>query len=691
MTDIERKIRDKTGRIKKNVTMNDLVSTGVLADELSKMARIFGVDIPIHVVTDKSICPTACTDGSWIMINPLSSFAVGLQLPQQIMICFGMLLHELGHCFYTSFTTKKRLIEKLKKGEIPFGNFEYSKKDLRNLESIKRFISTGANPVIKLYTELLNITEDSHIEPRMINSKPTIGNKYLGFLRQIHSAEAPSVEDYDDAPPYIAFVNTYLHYAKFGILQFDNVKHRIVKLIQSVSELTEHAIYNMRYMTRAEHTWHIFVRLWKDVFEEIANDEKALEEFARIIRKSCSPHSNSAKDSEHRKDETGECPPVGPSAYFRGQIVFGTDDDEDEIHISESSIEKIGTKDEETERMKLSDGSAKSVDGDGTTEFDNNYFGRQDFEAAIEDINRILNEAAKKLAVQECEREFCTELANDINDVDFTDIHKNVRKYIHRMPCVNRAMIDTYNAIIANSDVRNAISTLTRYFELLFKTPNYRTPCVFGSRLDKNQLCNEDITGKIFYNKSRKAPTLCLALRIDESGSMRGNNRAYHARIVAIIIQAVCEKIGIPVLIYGDISDTFTGKVDLFSYCDFDSIDKNDKYRLVDISARQGSNRDGAALLYLMSRLAARPEKHKILLSISDGQPNSLHYSGQAAVDDIKGIIQHSRQKGIITFGAAIGSDKEKIRECYGQGFLDVSDIRSLPTTLYSIIRTKIK
>ena len=77
--------------------------------------------------------------------------------------------------------------------------------------------------------------------------------------------------------------------------------------------------------------------------------------------------------------------------------------------------------------------------------------------------------------------------------------------------------------------------------------------------------------------------------------------------------------------------------MDLYSYAEFDSFDKNDKYRLMDISAR-GSNRDGAALRYVAEQLSKREEEVRILILVSDGQPADSGYSGTAAEEDLRAM-----------------------------------------------------
>ena len=86
----------------------------------------------------------------------------------------------------------------------------------------------------------------------------------------------------------------------------------------------------------------------------------------------------------------------------------------------------------------------------------------------------------------------------------------------------------------------------------------------------------------------------------------------------------------------------------------------------MDISAR-GSNRDGAALRYVAERLSRRrggiaaPD-----LLVSRPQPAAPGYYGTAAEEDLRGIQQEYRRKGVLFLAAAIGDDKENIQRIYG-------------------------
>ena len=140
-------------------------------------------------------------------------------------------------------------------------------------------------------------------------------------------------------------------------------------------------------------------------------------------------------------------------------------------------------------------------------------------------------------------------------------------------------------------------------------------------------------------------------------------------------------------MIYGHSTDE---GVALYSYAEFDAIDRDDKYRLMDISARS-NNRDGAALRYVAEQLSQRPEDIKLMILVSDGQPADSGYMGTAAEEDLRGIKQEYQRKKVLFVAAAIGSDKENIERIYGDSFLDITDLNKLPVKLAGIIKRFIR
>ena len=144
-------------------------------------------------------------------------------------------------------------------------------------------------------------------------------------------------------------------------------------------------------------------------------------------------------------------------------------------------------------------------------------------------------------------------------------------------------------------------------------------------------------------------------------------------------------------MIYGHSTDDKSSYiVNLYSYAEFESIDQDDQYRMMDIRARD-CNRDGAALRFVAEQLSKRPEEIKILMIVSDGQPAASGYDGTAAEEDLRGIRQEYQRKNIIFVAAAIGDDKQNIERIYGDSFMDITDLNQLPAKLTGVVRRHIR
>ncbi len=183
-------------------------------------------------------------------------------------------------------------------------------------------------------------------------------------------------------------------------------------------------------------------------------------------------------------------------------------------------------------------------------------------------------------------------------------------------------------------------------------------------------------------------PSLAVALRIDESASMSAFGRLESAKQAAVALYEFCTGCGIPIMVYGDTADrSKLEQMSVYAYVDFESKDVDEKYALMNIQARS-NNRDGMALRIISDRLLNAPQKTKLIISISDGQPKAMpNYSGEKSANDMKNTLQEFRRKGIQFLAAAIGQDKEAIRELYGaENTLDITDLKQLPARLVQII-----
>ena len=331
----------------------------------------------------------------------------------------------------------------------------------------------------------------------------------------------------------------------------------------------------------------------------------------------------------------------------------------------------------ETDRVSEPMGGGVEVNGDYTPEVS----------GTVEtEMERLLDAMAEKSVCQELEQDRLSELNREAQSISFGDIHKGVPIRVNRITEVPPEMVTQYNAIAGpllaiSKQLQKSLLRQLRDRQRGGK----QTGLLMGRRLDAHALCRGD--GKVFTKNAlpSQPPGMAVGLLLDESGSMSSCDRATYARASAIILYDFCQALRVPAMVYGH--STGGSGVELYSYSEFDAIDREDKYRLVDISARE-SNRDGAALRFVAERLSHRPEELKLLILVSDGQPADTGYYGTAAEEDLRGIQQEYRRKGILFVAAAIGDDKENMERIYGDSFLDITDLNQLPVKLTQVVKS---
>ena len=329
-----------------------------------------------------------------------------------------------------------------------------------------------------------------------------------------------------------------------------------------------------------------------------------------------------------------------------------------------------------------------SVPEGGTTEHDDTYRGTG-YANAASDIARILEAVAEDAVHTSLEKERKRELNELAQSISYGNIHNGVNMTVHRICEVEPELCDEYDEVAGDllHISRQLQKSVTQKLEDS-RRGGKQTSLLMGRRLDAHAIARLD--GHVFCKNAlpNEAPALSVGLLLDESGSMCSCDRATYARATAIILYDFCRALDIPIMVYGH--STSSGRVDLYSYAEFDAIDRDDRYRLMDISSR-GSNREGAALRYVAEQLAKRTEDVKILMLVSDGQPADSGYYGTAAEEDLRGVKQEYQRKGILFVAAAIGADKDNIERIYGDSFLDITDLNKLPVKLAGIIKRYIR
>lgn len=665
----------------------------------------------------------AYTDNLHITINAgnpaITEFPTRGERYQMVL---GLFAHELGHCLYTDFLTQQTYRNNLSacrwypekpklarvqdvKNEGEF--WEYAQENPQNLALLGRVAH-----------EISNVLEDAAMENRVLEQFPGTLGQALDFVRAWQWREMPTVtllkeREAQGTPMFYCLLQLFLSYGKFGELKYGeeplNEEH-----IQTVFELLPLLDDDLR-ATSGKARWNtvncILIRCWEHVWDYLENLKRRFEEertpdgpgsvFSQLDEELSTLVGSSTLgegDTAPVSSETTEASLPQPEKREKTHaLADGNPSGEDENSgeklstagvSSESAAgnrsEKQEISPDETGRMPLMETDQVSEPLGGGIKVNRDYL--PELSNTVEaEMERLLDTMAEKTVCQELEQDRLRELNQEAQSISYGDIHKGVAIRVNRMTEVPPEMVTQYNAIAGpllaiSKQLQKSLLRQLRDQQRGGK----QTGLLMGRRLDAHALFRSD--GKVFTKNAlpSQPPEMAVGLLLDESGSMCSQDRATYARASAIILYDFCQALRVPVMVYGH--STGASGVELYSYSEFDTIDQEDKYRLVDISARE-SNRDGAALRFVAERLSHRPEELKLLILVSDGQPADTGYYGTAAEEDLRGIQQEYRRKGILFVAAAIGDDKENMERIYGDSFLDITDLHQLPVKLTQVVK----
>lgn len=280
------------------------------------------------------------------------------------------------------------------------------------------------------------------------------------------------------------------------------------------------------------------------------------------------------------------------------------------------------------------------------------------------------------------------ELNREIRESLKETIHAKEGTILHR-PTINEIAIK--NGQELTQQVLPEVESLSRVInDLLTKevSNDFSSGKYYGARFNPSHVAYGDLRNFDKKNPPSENPSLALAVRVDESGSMLRDDRIQNAKLAAVALSLFAEKTNIPLMLYGDSADlSQREKTSIYSYKEFDDNYDFIAAKLSTMKPRQ-NNRDGVPLRLLAEKLSHQAADTKVLLSISDGQPKALpDYTGEKARQDIQNVLADYERKGILFIACAIGEDKEQLRALYGENnFVDISDISTLPQQLLQLI-----
>ena len=324
-----------------------------------------------------------------------------------------------------------------------------------------------------------------------------------------------------------------------------------------------------------------------------------------------------------------------------------------------------------------------------------NAMQQQGKEAIYQAMESILNQIAKDQAEEELELDAASTLSGAVVAVNAAGPHKGIPVNTHRILDVGPADMVNYERIM--KDLKPISNRLQKQMlEALrdLREGNVQKHRQFGRTIVPTDAYRPD--QRFFANKKlpQDLPDMAVSILADNSGST-GGERIQAAMLSSVLLHDFCTGLNIPIAVAGH-NAVMGGAVNYYIFADYEQISNKDKYRAAKLAATMtkmkanNSNRDGCALNIAAKLLEKRPEQVKLLIVISDGRPNHTNYGGEMATRDIQEIVKQCKQKGIEVIACAIGDDKDNIRTIYGDGFIDISDLKTLPKTLVSIVKKRI-
>lgn len=741
--------RKRIQEVKETLSDEQVFLSKEYHDTLWKYAKVIGgkKNVTLNIWYEEAEnSEIASTNGENIFLNAANRITMGFPDRKQRAVSHeGFVAHECGHIRFSDFERRGVYVGGFERGLIfPEAPKNLEPADQRAWDEMKKYFVNVDKPAL-LYIQdwaryFSNLLEDVYIET-------CICEKYPGSVRfairqnaaaQIASIPTEEARKEKGASELIIVADLIFRYARAGRTDAENgYSSSYLRCLDRCREVIDIGVTSPDPDERLLATNQLLLRIWKYLKPELRKFQKEAKNLSEKEMK---------KKLEGKRTEG--CRPVqismgGSETSGRTTIKGWNGDPEGGKKETESDADRKNEKEEKNESeegkqkpqenksgqnrqngqnrksrqsgQKEGQGESENTkpimlrqqlfgleSGNGQKAGDSDAFGvgmaggnggGGDVSEISKKLPEILNRAAEKAVTQEEEQKLVQDLKKQAKEMHLNDIHKDVILQVHRAEQIPDGREEEYRLL--EPEIRKASRTLEKTVaELLNSREGGRLSGLYmGKRLDKNGLFRQD--GRVF--EKRIAPdggkSAAFAILVDNSGSMWWDNRIGVSRLTSLVLYDFCRRLSIPVMVYGHTTHETGGRefVDIRAYADFDSSDGLDHLRITGMY-EAGSNRDGAALQFVGERLLKREENIKILVLISDGLPAGANgYEGDVAKADLQSIKQELRRKGVLLFAAAIGDDRRQIEEIYQDGFLNISDLKTMPAKLAALLTRYIR
>lgn len=302
--------------------------------------------------------------------------------------------------------------------------------------------------------------------------------------------------------------------------------------------------------------------------------------------------------------------------------------------------------------------------------------GQPDLGAATMDLKSIENQRKIEAATEQANEELNAQLKKEAAEMRKT---VGTRLEVTRAEKVSDSNVATYKRL--SSDLLGVTKNLERRLKTVIRDEENDDAVAglpMGSRVEARLAYHQD--GKIFSRKNfpRDNPRLAVGYLCDESGSMSGSAIQASVR-TGIIIQDLCERMELPCYICGYTTASNYGGTQILEYVDQD-IDGKDKYRITGMASRGGTP-TMPAMRYMGEKLRREQAEKRLLIVSTDGCSDGGRESIQQVIKDLR------KKYNIIVIGAGIGSSRGSVEHEFGDNFIDISNLETMPRVLCNIVK----
>lgn len=642
-----------------------------------------------------------------------------LTLVQKNLSLAGILGHECGHKNYSDFALREKYLEGFPEGIwYPYPPEPENAQEEEALEQIKGCLEKKDGDALALVVQVAayldNLFEDIYVEEKMCARFPGSIRRGIALNRGRNLEWIPTLRELlqEGEDPVSILVNLCAQYALAGrINNWDEEQGELFETFTDLMPVIKAGCTSEGKSGRFLAVNRTLLKIWKYLYRIIqlmeALKKKKADEEKENGKADENEQESSAGETEnsngaYEKGMDGE-KPASPNGISPGMQEFLNHlTAKMPKFINEAKSEKAfaGFPDDvswsggrEAQKPEAEDQAAGNAENFPEKEKHENGNGQKDgrdkdtLERLVDVdgvLQELLHQMAKERVDEEINREISLQLQLEMDSLDFADGHRQVQKKVCRECQITQAQKEQY--LKYEEQVRQVQKRLLSAILPILENQGARTErrLFMGRKIDMGSIASPQ--GAIYARTyPGKKLDMAVAVLVDISDSMKCG-RIGPAKLAALCLYEFCRRAKIPVMVYGHHTDgrrhirLEDETVYLHSCAEF-MPDKNDRCRIAALCPH-GANRDGVALRYIGQKLLKRTEKQKLLVLISDGLPNSNRYKGEMAKKDLCTVKKDLTGKGIVFLAAAIGADKEKIREIYREAFLDISDVEKLPVML---------